>query len=357
MKLSEVDQNFTLPSAELCENLEVYSVQEPPISTHGVFYEDGKYKRLPLAVAQEVSSGVTVLHSITAGGRFKFRTDSQTVALFIESEPFAIPHQTLLGSSGFEIYADGIYAKSVFINFDGKPNFKESEKFSGYTRFDKKKTREITVYMPLYSRVRKVFIGLEKDAKLLPSEDYAKELPIVYYGSSITQGCCSSKPSCTYQSFIERWTKRDYLNLGFSGNCKGEDRMIDYLASLEMSAFVLDYDYNAPTAEHLKATHEKCYLAVRKAHPNIPILMMSRPEAHKTEDSLKRRNIVKETYLRALKNGDKKVRFIDGHTLFGVKDKDACTVDGCHPTDLGFYRMAKRIYKELKTFSEFSTEK
>ena len=357
MKLSEVDQNFTLPSAELCDNLEVYSVQEPPISTHGVFYEDGKYKRLPLAVAKEVSSGVTVLHSMSAGGRFKFRTDSQTVALFIESEPFAIPHQTLLGSSGFEIYADGIYAKSVFIDFDGKPHFKESEKFSGYIRFDKKKMREITVYMPLYCRVRQVFIGIEKEGKILKSKDYLPDLPIVYYGSSITQGCCASKPSCSYQSFIERWTKRDYINLGFSGNCKGEDRMIDYLASLKMSAFVLDYDYNAPTVEHLQETHEKCYRAIRATHPDIPILMMSRPEAKKTEDSSKRRDTVKATYLRAVESGDEKVRFIDGHTLFGGKDKDACTVDGCHPTDLGFYRMAKRIYKELKTFAAFSNQK
>lgn len=353
MKLSEVDKNFKLASAELCENLEVYSVKDAPISTHGVFFENGIYRRMPESVAKKVSHGITILHSMSAGGRFKFRTDSQTVALFVEDEPFQMSHQTLLGSSGFEIYADGKFAKSVFPSLDEKPKLESVEKFSGYIRFDKKKTREITVYAPLYCRVRSVYIGIDKNAKLLQSEDYAKTSPIVYYGSSITQGCCASKPSCAYQSFVERWTKRDYINLGFSGNCKGEDTMIDYLSSLDMSAFVLDYDYNAPTVEHLKATHEKCYLAIRKTHPNIPILMMSRPQAVKTAESLARKEIVKQTYLNALQRGEK-VGFIDGHTLFGNKDKDVCTVDGGHPTDLGFYRMAQRVYKALKTFPEFS---
>ena len=354
MKLSEVDSNFKLASAELCENLEVYSVKDTPISTHGMFYEDGKYKRLPLSVAKSVSDGVTVLHSITAGGRFKFRTNSKTVALFAEIEPFLIPHQTLLGSSGFEIYADGKFAKAVFLSLD-KPPLQSVEKFSGYICFDTEKIREITVYTPLYCRVRNVYIGIDKTAKLLQSEDYQNVPPIVYYGSSITQGCCASKPSCTYQSYIERWTKRDYLNLGFSGNCKGEDAMINYLASLKMSAFVLDYDYNAPTVERLKATHEKCYLAVRTAHPDIPILMMSRPEAVKTADSVARKKVVKQTYANAKLRGEK-VAFVDGHTLFGNRDKDTCTVDGCHPTDLGFYKMAQRVYKALKTFPEFSTK-
>ncbi len=353
MKLSEVDENFKLASAELCENLEVYSVQEYPISTHGVFHENGIYRRMPMSVAKEVSSGVNVLHSMSAGGRFKFRTNSQTVALFVENEPFMMSHQTLLGSSGFEIYADGKFAKAVFPSLDAKPKLESVEKFSGFIRFPRRKMREITIYMPLYCRVRRVYVGVEKDTALLQSEDYVKSAPIVYYGSSITQGCCASKPSCAYQAIVERWMKRDFVNLGFSGNCKGEEKMINYFSSLDMSAFVLDYDYNAPNVEHLKATHEKCFLAVRKTHPNIPILMLSRPEAVKTEDSLERCAVVKQTYLRAMESGDTQVAFIDGHTLFGVQDKDICTVDGCHPTDLGFYRIAKRVYKALKTFKEF----
>ena len=131
MKIWEIDENFKAPSSMSAEHMEIYAATEKPVSTHGVFYENGMYRRLPENVAKEISSGVTVLHSMTAGGRFKFRTDSKNVALFIENMPFLIAHQTLLGSSGFEIYADGKFAKAVFLSLDSKPQLDPVEKYSG----------------------------------------------------------------------------------------------------------------------------------------------------------------------------------------------------------------------------------
>ena len=43
--------------------------------------------------------------------------------------------------------------------------------------------------------------------------------------------------------------------------------------------------------------------------------------------------------------GDDNVYFLDGETLFGKKDREICTVEGIHPNDLGFYRIAEGIYK------------
>lgn len=42
-------------------------------------------------------------------------------------------------------------------------------------------------------------------------------------------------------------------------------------------------------------------------------------------------------------DGDKNVYFIDGKTLFGGEYYSNCTKDGCHPNDLGAYRMASVI--------------
>ena len=39
---------------------------------------------------------------------------------------------------------------------------------------------------------------------------------------------------------------------------------------------------------------------------------------------------------------------IDGETLFQEDDRDACTVDGCHPNDLGFYRMYQTVRPVMK---------
>ncbi|MBQ4043418.1 MAG: hypothetical protein IJD06_05410, partial [Clostridia bacterium] len=45
----------------------------------------------------------------------------------------------------------------------------------------------------------------------------------------------------------------------------------------------------------------------------------------------------------AVLEGDKNVYFIDGETLFEGEFRDSCTVDGSHPNDLGFFRMAMVI--------------
>ena len=120
--------------------------------------------------------------------------------------------------------------------------------------------------------------------------------------------------------------------------------MIDYLATLDASIFVMDYDHNAPTAEHLQATHYPLYEALRTAHPDMPIIMMTKPDVDLDPAwSAKRRKVIEKSYRKAKRNGDTNVYYINGATLFGKDDRSACTVDGCHPTDLGFYRMAEKV--------------
>ena len=41
--------------------------------------------------------------------------------------------------------------------------------------------------------------------------------------------------------------------------------------------------------------------------------------------------------------------YVDGYTLLCGEEWDACTVDGTHPNDFGFYRMALAIEPTLKT--------
>ena len=125
--------------------------------------------------------------------------------------------------------------------------------------------------------------------------------------------------------------------------------MVDYLASLEMSAFVSDYDHNAPNADHLRKTHFALYEAIRAAHPDIPYIMITRPDVlGRKEECEERKAVIYESYQKALANGDKHVRLIDGKMLFGDTDRDLCTVDGSHPNDLGFLRMADIVTAQLK---------
>ena len=67
-----------------------------------------------------------------------------------------------------------------------------------------------------------------------------------------------------------------------------------------------------------------------------------------TPTEIARRDVIRTTYENAVKAGDQNVWFIPGELLFGTEDRDACTVDGTHPNDLGFYRMYRTVLPVLK---------
>jgi hypothetical protein len=208
--------------------------------------------------------------------------------------------------------------------------------------------RECEIAFPLYGGVRKLLIGVNKGCTVKKAKPYTYQKPVLFYGSSITQGGCASHPGADHVAKVCRWLDTDYINLGFSGSARAEETMQNYLASLDPSVFVLDYDHNAPNPEHLVATHYPLYEKIRNAHKNTPIIFITRPDFEMDASGADRRAVIYETYCKAKANGDKLVWFIDGETMFGTQDRTDCTVDTCHPNDLGFYRMASTIYPVLK---------
>jgi len=210
-----------------------------------------------------------------------------------------------------------------------------------------KEERLITINMPSYSGVSRLYIGLEKDAVIKEATDYRYECPVVYYGASITQGACASRPGNAYQNILSRWLDCDFVNLGFSGNAKGEPAMAEWICGLNMRCLVMDYDRNAPTVEHLDATHEKMFQMIRKVHPTLPILLLSHPRYYLTEEDKQRLAVIRRTYDHAVESGDKNIYFIEGPELMKAI-KDEGTIDGSHPNDAGFYSMAHAIEPVLR---------
>ena len=62
-------------------------------------------------------------------------------------------------------------------------------------------------------------------------------------------------------------------------------------------------------------------------------------------------------YENAVAAGDTLVRFLDGETFYGDVDRELCSIDGVHPNDLGFYRMAAAIRPVLEELLLISTNK
>ena len=345
MNISQIDKNFEIKSSLEKDDISFFSAEEEPFKIYGVFKEDDKFVRMPVDIAKSVSEGIYYLCDRTAGGRVRFKTDSAYVAIYAKIKPCCkMPHMAFTGSIGFDLYADDVFVKiftpPMDLGHDG-------DSFESVIDMTDRKMRDITINMPLYSGVEELYIGLQKDAQISEASSYVNQKPVVYYGSSITQGGCASRPGTCYQAIISREFNYDYVNLGFSGNAKGELQMAEYIANLDMSMFVYDYDYNAPDEEHLEQTHERMFKMIREKHPYIPVIMMSKPVFIYNETNLKRRNIVETTYKNALANGDKNVYFLDGKALTELCGNEG-TVDGAHPTDFGFASMARALIKVMK---------
>lgn len=335
--ISKIDSNFAIETKIDKEDIKFYKIDDAPFKIYGVFRENGKFRRMPEDVAKSVSEGVYALHSNTAGGRVRFVTDSPYIAIYAKMDGLGkMPHFTLTGSVGFDLYIDNNYAKTFV------PPLDIEDGYESIFELEKKELREITINFPLYSNINELFIGLQDTAHISEAKAYKNAKPMVYYGSSITQGGCASRPGMSYQAIVSRALDYDYINLGFSGNAKAEDEIIEYIKNLDMSIFVYDYDHNAPSVEHLEKTHEKMFKAIREKNPLLPVIMMSRPKHFLTDGEKIRRNIIETTYRNAVLSGDKNVYFIDGEALTELC-KDSGTVDNCHPTDFGFASMAKAL--------------
>ena len=202
----------------------------------------------------------------------------------------------------------------------------------------------MTIFIASQVLVYSCEIIVDETATLEEPTPYKYSIPVVFYGSSITADGAASRAGNSYVALLSRWLDFDYINLGFPGSARGEAPVAEFISELEMSVFVYDYDHNARTPEELKDTHKPFFDIVRAAHPDVPIIMMTRPCGDEdTEDNERRRRIVLETYHGALDAGDKNVYFVDGNGMLGEKDRHACTIDLIHPTDLGFMRMAEYI--------------
>lgn len=335
--MEKIDKNFIVNTTIDKEDVRFYDVDQKPFEIYGVFREDGCYRRLPESVAKTVSEGVLRLHNKTAGGRVRFRTDSKYVAIRVEMHNVGkMSHFALTGSAGLDLYADGRYVNTFVPPKTLEDGYESVIDLGGTAE------REFTINFPLYSGVKNLYVGLQETAKVEEPTPYRELKPIVYYGSSITQGGCASRPGRSYQSVIERRLNADYVNLGFSGNAKGEPEMGAYIKGLPMSVFVFDYDHNARTTEHLQNTHEPMFLQIREANPDLPIILMNRPKRLLNSRDVGNRAVIEATYRNALNRGDKNVYFINNERLTALC-LDEGTVDGTHPTDFGFASMAQAV--------------
>lgn len=349
--ITDIDNNFKNKDAYRSD-ARFYDVKEKPFKLYGFVESDDKsFRRLPVDVAEKIGGGVAYNYTHTSGGRVRFKTDSEYIILKAKFPAFTlIPHMPLTGTSGFDLYADGeyIYTFNVPVVYDGyDPVLDLKDGFESIANFHCKKMRDIVINFPPYNNVDEVYIGISEGAELTEGNEYKHTKPVVFYGSSITQGACASRPGNTYFSIISRWLDTDIKGLGFSGSAFAGETIANYIADLDMSVFVYDYDFNSPNTEHLEKTHEQMFKIIREKNPVLPIIMASRVNVI-SEENKERYKVIEKTYNNAVANGDKNVYLINGMNVLKGIDKEMFTVDGIHPNDFGFYCMARAFGDIIK---------
>jgi len=353
MDIEKMDPNLKAVSGN-CEGAQFISAHDERFSLHGVYFDkaDGLYKRVPAEIAINTNEYVVALGKMTAGGRIRFITDSPYIAIKASIPYFSImSHMTITASHGFSVYADGFFqgrysptpksfasalTKDDRIYFaDKKPLLKKEGK------------KLVEIYFPLYGGLSELHIGIDPSSTIEKAPDYKIKKPLVFYGSSITQGACVSRPGNDYISIIGRRLNADYVNLGFSGNGKAEASMIDYVNTFDGSMFAFNYYMFKAYPEVVLPPHYSIYERIREKHPNVPILLTDMPNIDHSPHP-EREEIIRSTYEKALANGDKNVAYVPAYDMFGDSERDCCTVDGVHPNDLGTMRIADALTPAVK---------
>jgi lysophospholipase L1-like esterase len=315
------------------------------LQVEGKGWRDTKHPldRLPATAEGVVRIPVWKLSNDSAGFSFRFVTDATTLSARwkLRSERIAMPHMPATGVSGLDLYMrdEGGWQ---WIGA-GRPQgsvINEQVLVRGLSVAP----REYRLYLPLYNGVESVEIGIPVGASFEPAPDrYAGRRPIVFYGTSITQGGCASRPGMAYPSIIGRRLEWPTINLGFSGNGKTEPEMAALLTELDPAAYGIDSRPNLFGTQAAERV-EPFVRALRARHPHTPILLVENVNYPITIIESRRTMVteknawLRQLYERMRAAGDTKVYYVPAFALLGGDGED--TVDGLHPTDLGFVRIA-----------------
>jgi hypothetical protein len=311
------------------------------------------FDRLPATAQGVVREPVWSLSRHSAGLCVRFVTDATTIRArwTLTSDRLAMPHMPATGVSGLDLYARaGTDGRWQWLGVGQPSQAANTAQLATGLAAGK---REFLLYLPLYNGVTSVEIGLAKEAGLAkgPARPAEYQKPLLFYGTSITQGGCASRPGMVHTAILGRRLERPVLNLGFSGNGKMEAELAELLAGLDPAVYVLDCLPNL-TAREVEERTEPFVRTLRKARPQTPILLVEDRTyanapllpavARRNADS---RAALKAAYERLVKAEVAGLHYLPGDRLLG--DDGEATVDGSHPTDLGFVRQAAALEAAL----------
>lgn len=316
----------------LSEDYQWTDATELTIEGKGWADTDRPYVRLPKKAESIAPSRVWELSRNSAGIYIRFVTDSPNIAAAWDGGG-AMNHMAATGNSGLDLYRrteDGWKFVGV-----GRPQTEWTE--TRVAKDQPETEEEYMLYLPLYNDVTELFIGIDSGREIKPGPRWpeARSKPIVFYGTSIVQGGCASRAGMAHPEILGRWFDREVINLGFSGAGKMEPELAELYTDLDAEIFVLDCLPNM-TVEMTEERVAPFVRTLKDARPEMPIVLVESPTngADNPQNTL-----LREAFETLKEEGYTRLYMIDWETLWAGRENP--TVDGVHPTDLGFLRMAE----------------
>lgn len=310
--------------------------------------KESPYDRLPISYKAKVRPPVWDLSKNSAGISIGFLSNSTLIKVkWGVMNDNKMNHMAETGIKGVDLYCkvDGTWK---YIN-TGRPEGKENEALLVSTLAPV--VREYRMFLPLYDGVSHLEIGIDSVATIEKAVAN-KYLPIVFYGTSITQGGCASRPGMAYSNIISRKLGVDCVNFGFSGNGRMEPPVVEVLAAMQASFYVIDCVPNM-SLEEVQTNVIPLVETIRAKHPKTPIAFVENLQyagsffQNNIRDDISAKNkALRAGYDKLISKGVTNLVYIESKG--GIGDDNESTVDGVHLTDLGFMRFADYLIAAFK---------
>lgn len=318
--------------------------------------KESPYDRLPLSYKKHVRKPVWDLSKSSAGLSIRFISNSSRISAKWEVlNNNEMNHMPDTGIKGIDLYYKTDKGWQYLAT--GRPQGLKNE----YNLIQNmtNEEREYKIYLPLYDGIKNIEIGIDENSFIRKGEINFKNT-IVFYGTSITQGGCASRPGMIHTNIISRKLDIDVVNFGFSGNGRMEQPIGELISQMTPLFYVIECMPNMIEPQNITNNTIPLVDTIRKGNPDAPIIFVDLFDYSFSALNSNAKN-KKEGMNAALKAEFEKMQNKSYQNIFYVNSKNSIgsdmegTVDGVHFTDLGYMRYSSFLidkFKELNLVKE-----
>ncbi|MDC1217101.1 SGNH/GDSL hydrolase family protein [Flavobacteriaceae bacterium] len=313
--------------------------------------KQNRYDRLPISYKDIVRKPVWDLSKSSAGMSIRFISNSNVISVkWTILNDLKMNHMPDTGIKGIDLYFKN-KDKWQYIN-TGRPEGIKNESILIDNMTEK--MREFKIFLPLYDGIVNIEVGIDSES-IIKKPLKKNKKTIIFYGTSITQGGCASRPGMAHTNIISRKLDFDCVNFGFSGNGIMEQPIAKLISESKPLFYVIECMPNMINAENVTNKTIPLVDTIRENNTEAPIVLVDYfiPTTSildkKTENEIRGMNLALKTeYEKMISEGYNNILYVKSKNAIG--DDNEGTVDGVHFTDLGFIRYANFLIDKFVEF-------